>query len=117
MIEDPSKIIKELDVLLESQPLIIVEGKKDKDALRRLGFHHIITLKKDVDSISQQVALAGRSCAILTDLDPAGRRLYSRLHRVLQARGVRIEDAFRRSLLAYSRIRNIEALDRYIGSI
>ena len=114
MFEDISRITKELNALRESRTLILVEGKRDQEALQRLGFSQITTISTHLDGVSQEIALLSKTCAILTDLDPAGRRLHARISRDVQVLGVAVDDRLRRALLTSPRVKHIEALDKCI---
>ena len=76
--------------------LIIVEGKKDKEALERLGIKNIITFSNSpffhIEKINEKEVI------ILTDLDNSGKKLYSVLRNELQKRGVKIDRKFREFL-------------------
>jgi len=93
---------------------VIVEGKKDEEALRKIGFlGKIMTLKgrplyKVVESVKENEVM------ILTDLDKEGKRLYSILSKGLRDRGIKIDNRLR-ELLFKTKLRQIEGIDTYLG--
>lgn len=101
--------------LVEEQPVIIVEGPKDKASLTKLGLENVITLKgKPLYKVVEHVAKISKECIILTDLDQEGKKLYSKLRTDLQKFGVKINDRFRHYLFKETDLRQIEGLYRYV---
>lgn len=108
-----------LEKLRSSKKLIIVEGKKDKFALERLGIKNVISISRKplysfIDLINAKEVI------ILTDLDRTGKKLYSVLKHNLQAKGIKIDNYFREYLFKKSKITQIEGLYTYLkkeGSI
>jgi 5S rRNA maturation endonuclease (ribonuclease M5) len=108
--------IKECISRCRSKPAI-VEGKKDKEALEELGFMDIIEIDGPLFKVVEYIE--GRrikNIMILTDLDPEGKRLYSKLKGPLQDRGIKIDDALR-NLLWKSQVRQIEGLATHLKNI
>jgi 5S rRNA maturation endonuclease (ribonuclease M5) len=97
---------------------VVVEGMRDVDALRRLGFRGRIEVCSRVGVSDGDLieGLAG-SCGtvvVLTDFDDEGKRLNRRLTRLLQRRGVKTRSNLRRAvgrLMAALGIYAVEALD------
>ena len=116
MKEDLDCVHKELIDLVRSGMLVLVEGKRDQESLKSLGFSNIMIIDTHMDEIASRIASQTKTCAILTDLDPAGRCVYSKIKRYIEARGVKVNDGLRRTLLVSSRLRNIEGLHRYLVS-
>lgn len=106
---------EQLNLLRESDKLIIVEGKKDFTALKKLEIGKVITINKPIfhliDSINE------REVIILTDLDKTGRRLYSKLRHNLQRKGIKIDNNFRNFLISETRLTNIEGIITYVNKI
>ena len=74
--------------------IIIVEGKKDKEVLKEVGFNNVYTiyeLRKD-----DEVFLNYREAIILTDNDNKGRILYKYVRNLLESDGIIINDIERR---------------------
>ena len=85
-----------IEKIKNSNILIIVEGKKDKIALQKLGLNNIIELsKKPLFQIVEEVSSSNDECLILTDLDKKGKQLYSTLNTNLQKHGIKINNKFR----------------------
>lgn len=110
-----------LEALKASGTLIIVEGKKDRATLNNLGVTNITTLEgplfKNVEQIEEMISLTRKKpkrAIILTDLDPEGKKLYSRLKKDLGEHGIEIDDRFREFLYRKTKLRQIEGLDTFI---
>ena len=98
----------------DSDTLVIVEGKKDKSALQKLGINNIIELnKKPLFAIVEEISNSNKECIILTDLDKEGRHLYSKLNSDLQKNGVKVNNKFREFLFKNTKLRQIEGLRSY----
>jgi len=110
------KFNEELDKVKDH--LIIVEGKKDKDSLQKLGLNNIFVLNEHRKSLCEKVEeieeIAGkRKLCILTDFDKKGKKLYLLLKSELSKRKVRLDNKFRSTLLRL-KISHIEGLASYI---
>ena len=110
MIEE--EILEELENIKEKNYLIIVEGKKDKNALNSFHICNVITLENRplfeiVESIDE------KEVVILTDLDSEGKKLYAKLRHELQKKGIKVHNKIR-NLLFKSKLRTIEGLDTYL---
>lgn len=105
--------------LKDSEDYIIVEGKKDKEALESFGVANILILnKKPIYALIEDIALQeGRSVVILTDLDRKGKELYGKLNSNLKKHGVRINDKPRNFLFKRTKLRQIEGLTSYLQTI
>jgi 5S rRNA maturation endonuclease (ribonuclease M5) len=101
--------------LLNACDYIIAEGKKDRASLEAVGISNIITLTKPIFAVCDDIP-AGKSVAILTDLDPEGKKLYSKIKEGLVRRGVRIDDRFREFLFRHTDLRHIEGLSTYLAN-
>lgn len=97
--------------------LVIVEGKKDKAALQKLGINNIMELnKKPLFQIVEDVANSNEECIILTDLDKKGMELFGKLNSDLQKRGLRVNNKFRNFLFKRTKLRQIEGITTYLGA-
>jgi 5S rRNA maturation endonuclease (ribonuclease M5) len=100
--------------LTEEQPIIVVEGAKDKASLAKLGCENVITLRgKPLYKVVERIASKTDECVILTDLDSEGKKLYAQLRTDLQKHGVKIDNRFRHFLFKETELRQIEGLFRY----
>jgi len=96
----------------------VVEGARDVEALRSLGFHGRIDVCSRVgisdSDLVEEHYRRGRAVVILTDFDDEGRRLNRRLSRLLERRGVKVRRRLRLvvgRLMAILGVYAIEALD------
>ncbi|MBI4141080.1 toprim domain-containing protein [Candidatus Woesearchaeota archaeon] len=105
---------RQIDKLREQNLLIIVEGAKDKSALNAFGIANVRTLNKSLFAVVEEIAQKTNECAILTDLDGEGKRLYAKLSQDLQRHGVKINNKFRNFLFRETQLRQIEGLSRVI---
>ena len=96
--------------------LVLVEGIKDKKALTSLGVKNIMTLKKPLYAVVEDIVISQKDCIILTDLDKKGKQLYSRLSSKLKQFGVKIDNSFREFLFK-TKLRQIEGLPTYLETI
>lgn len=97
---------------------IIVEGKKDKEALEELGFKNIFVINETGKSIYEKIEeieeKAGKKeICILTDFDKRGKKLYLLLKSELSRRKVKLNNSFRIILLKLN-ISHIEGLSRFM---
>lgn len=104
--------ILELIGEIDSKAAVIVEGKKDKIALEEMGVKNIVTLKKPIYQVIEEVAEKHEEAVILTDLDSEGKRLYGKISSGLQKHGIKIDDKIRNYIRKNTKIRQIEGLKR-----
>ena len=103
-------LLEQIDKIKDK--LTIVEGKKDKLALQKLGFNNIIILNRPLYEIVELVK--EKEVVILTDLDKPGKQIYDYLSSNLQRFGVRIDNQFRNYLFKKTKLRQIEGIYTYI---
>lgn len=89
--EAAQKVREEIDVLIERDVLIVVEGLKDERSLRSLGVKKVMVLKGPLFSVVERL-VGEDEVVILTDLDAQGRKLFSILKRDAQRLGVRVNE-------------------------
>lgn len=115
---ESEEIIDWIEKIKNSDKIIIVEGKEDKAALKRLGITNIVQLnKKPLYKIVEELIEKGKQVIILTDLDKKGKQLYGKLNHDLQRFGVKVDNKFRHFLFRKTKLRQIEGLDSYIERI
>lgn len=107
-------LLLEIDKLKSSLKPIIVEGKKDKIALEKLGVKNIFTIKEPLFKLCEDLAKKNDSVIILTDLDKEGKKLYSKLKANLERNGVKVDDKFREYLFKETTLTQIEGIVKYI---
>lgn len=94
-----------------SGKLVVVEGKKDRQALQNLGVENIILYyDKPFYKLVDNICSSGDSVIILTDLDKKGKQLYRKLRHDLQKFGIRIDNRFREFLFKRTKISYIESI-------
>lgn len=119
---DPIYILEELGDLLGEMEYfvsaVIVEGPRDVEALRRLGFGGRVEICSRVNvsdaDLVESLSEDAVSVVVLTDFDEEGRSLNKRLTSILERSGVKVEVGLRRELgrlMAALGIYTIEALD------
>ena len=107
---------KEINKFKETGRIIIVEGKKDRRALEKLGFKNIVELnKKPLFQIIEDISNKNKECDILTDLDKKGKELYGKLNSGLCRYGVKVDNKFREFLQKNTRLSHIEGLFNYLN--
>ncbi len=87
---------------------ILVEGKRDKQLLDRLGLRARM-LDKPVYAIVESLLQQGvRSVLILTDRDPRGERLHGMIKHACLAHGMRVRDDLRDAFFSILRVTHVE---------
>lgn len=103
------------EALRSSNKLVLVEGKKDRQALNCLGITNIKTIaQKPLFKTVEESANASAEVVILTDLDREGRKYYSYLKHHLQKNGIKVDKKFREFLFANTEVTQIEAMKKLI---
>lgn len=106
-----------IEKLRKEKKLIVVEGIKDKKALEILGIMNIITLKKPLYAVVEEIVSKAKEVILLTDLDPKGKELFARLSKDLQKQGVKIDNKFREFLFKETKLRQIEGIVSYLDNM
>jgi 5S rRNA maturation endonuclease (ribonuclease M5) len=112
--DDLREVINEIFAVIEKEKdmLVIAEGKKDYEALKKLGFEKILALKgKPLYEIAEQVS--EKRVLVLTDLDAEGKKIYAAITGQLRTRGIHVDDTLR-NLLFKTELRHIEGLFNYL---
>jgi len=102
--------------------IIIVEGKKDVQALKSLGFEKVyaihqtsVPLRERVEQIMSLIEKKDRIC-ILTDLDKRGKQLYETLKPIFQELGAKLDSTLR-GILIKSRLSHIEGIYSFMEKL
>ena len=78
---------------------VLVEGKRDRDALLRLGISNVITLGgKRIADLPDILEGSWRGAILLYDLDKQGDRIEEKVKRVLRDQGFHVIEVFREYL-------------------
>jgi 5S rRNA maturation endonuclease (ribonuclease M5) len=97
---------------------IIVEGKKDEKALRKLGFKKIIKISgKPLEKVFEEVS-SYKSVAILTDFDEEGKKIFSQLNKILSSHRIKVHFFLRNKIKSTFKIKKIEeinSLTKFMG--
>jgi len=112
------KVLDELRELSESIP-VIVEGRRDVQALKRLGIRNNVRALHGGSSIMtfcESVALEHSRAVILTDWDKRGGRLARNLKDGLEANGVTTLEKIRTQIVILSKkeVKDVEGLPTFI---
>ena len=95
--EELTALLGELAYLVS---VVVVEGPRDVQALRNLGFRGRIEVCSRVSlsdaDLVESLAGEGGPVLLLTDFDEEGSRMHRQLTRLLERRGVRLEPGLRR---------------------
>ena len=112
--EEAEQIRELLDEIKRRDLLVIVEGLKDVRALNSLGITKVVSLKKPLFAVVEDVVSKASEVVVLTDLDEEGKKLYHELASNLQKFGVKINNKLR-DFLFKTELRQIEGLPSYLG--
>ena len=113
--EEKEQILELLDDIRKKGILVVVEGIKDKRALELLDIKNILTLKRPLYAVVEEIAEKAKEVVLLTDLDGEGKKLYHKLSVDLQKHGVKIDNRLREFLFK-TELRHIEGLATYLHS-
>ena len=110
------------DIAKYKDYVILVEGKKDVNALKSLGFEKVyaihesgVSLKERLEKISLQIGKKEKLC-ILTDFDKKGKQLYLLIKSELQLLGVHLDSTLR-GLLLKANISHIEGIAAFFDKV
>lgn len=98
---------------------VVVEGEKDKTALRKLGLEGtiiVIQRGKRISALCDFIAENYKEIIILTDWDRKGWQLYRKIEKNLKGRTRCIND-YRLILAKYSTVKDVESIPSFIMSI
>ena len=102
--------------------VIIVEGNKDVNSLKSLGFEKVyaihqngVSIKERAEQIVNQVDKKEKFC-IMTDFDKKGKELYFKLKTIFQELGVRLDSTLR-GIFLKARISHIEGAGKFISKL
>jgi 5S rRNA maturation endonuclease (ribonuclease M5) len=104
------RVLRELD---ESGKPILVEGKRDKAALERIGVkNRIFLINLTPDELCKRVSNVADEAVILTDFDEAGEKLGKRIEEALHSYSVLPNTEVRRKMRYLLGVYNFEEIDR-----
>ncbi len=113
-----SDFIRDLNLLSDEGWSVLVEGRRDERALRKLGFRGQVVLISSLGRTGVEAFGDSKKVVILTDLDREGAVLASRHLKSLKHEGLRVSLAERRRLKHASRgiFLHVENLSRFEDS-
>ncbi len=120
-LEKLEELILELQQMSDKGALIIVEGKRDRKALRALGITGAIMLgtKKSILVFCEEVAREYNNVIVLTDWDKKGEKLAALMEGYLRSTSATVNMDIRKKIknLVQKRIKDIESLDTHISNL
>lgn len=124
-IREPDRLREDLKNLLDEMgylvSAVVVEGPRDVNALRQVGFEGRVEIcsrfsVSDSD-FTETLAKEAASVVILTDFDEEGRRINKHLTRLLERRGVKVEVGMRREFGRLMAILGIYVVEALYGAV
>jgi 5S rRNA maturation endonuclease (ribonuclease M5) len=104
------RVLRELE---ESGAPVLVEGKRDKEALERIGVRNrIFLINMRPDRLCERVAKVADEAVILTDFDETGEELCKRVEEALRSYDVLPNTEVRRKLRYLLGVYNFEEIER-----
>jgi len=114
-------LILELQQMSDKGAVIIVEGKRDRKAMRALGITGDIELgtQKSILVFCEDVAREYNNVIVLTDWDEKGDKLASLMEGYLRSTSATVNMDIRKKIknLVQKRIKDIESLDTHISNL
>ncbi|MCX8168735.1 MAG: hypothetical protein N3E39_00705 [Candidatus Methanomethylicia archaeon] len=121
IIEENIELMKLLKKLDENVDLILVEGKRDREALRRLGCKSNIIvigeIHKPIFELTREIELRNTELriAVLMDFDEEGEKLNKKIEGIFEGCNVVIEKTLKDKLKKAMLKRNIRRIEELIG--
>ncbi|HML04933.1 MAG TPA: toprim domain-containing protein [Methanobacterium sp.] len=118
-----SRIVEELSLRAEQGTPVLIEGKKDEEALNNLGIHgNIIKVSGSGLKLFEVAEIAVKSSSeviILTDFDKKGNILAKKLSKDIQSLGSHPDLNIRKNIMNITRkyIKDIESLPRHLKQL
>jgi len=118
-----SRIVEELSQCVEQGVPILIEGKKDEEALKELGIDgKIIKVSGSglkLFEIAEMATESSSKVIILTDFDKKGEILAKKLSEDIQSLGSHPDLSIRRKIMNSSRkyIKDIESLPKHLKQL
>jgi 5S rRNA maturation endonuclease (ribonuclease M5) len=118
-----SRIVEELSRCVEQGTPILIEGKKDEEALKELGITgNIIKVSGSglkLFEIAEKATESSSKVIILTDFDKKGEILAKKLSNDIQSLGSHPDLNIRKNIMKITRkyIKDIESLPRHIKNL
>ena len=99
-----------IEEVIRKNKCVIVEGEKDCARLKKLGVTKVISLSRmQLCSFGEKIAESHDEVILLMDNDKEGKKLYSKLKKILADLGVKTNPKYQK-MLAELKISHIEGL-------
>jgi len=102
--------------------IILVEGKRDVQALKTAGFENVYpihqtgtSLRERLEHLATLITKKDKVC-ILTDLDKKGKQLYMTIKPILQELGIKIDSSLR-GILIKAHMSHIEGVYNFFRKV
>lgn len=117
-LEEVQQVIDELACRALNGSVVLVEGRRDREALDSLGIRGeiIMTSQRQLFNLCEELARSGGDIIILSDWDERGEEVAGLLKTYLEADGVRPDLAIRDTVksLVRKEIKDVESLYNYV---
>lgn len=117
MFATKEEILEIIEQIQEEDLLIVVEGKKDKKALEKLGLNSVLLHGRDFFHRIQEIAGCNKEVLILTDFDKEGKMLYAKIAKELEKYHIKINKKYREFFQKKTKLNQIEGIDTYIENL
>ncbi|NYT00498.1 MAG: DNA primase [Methanocellales archaeon] len=125
--EDSDRLLKIEQIICEIKDLssegavIIVEGKKDREALKELGISDRILLASSFPllNFAEDVSRKTNKAIIITDWDSRGEKIAKNISAYLRASGTKPNNLIRNKIkkLVQKEIKDVEGLSGYVNKL
>lgn len=112
------ELLETIEKIKEEDILILVEGKKDKNALEQFEIKNSIVLNgKDIWNRLEEIATQKKEVLILTDFDQKGKELYGKICKNLDKLGIKVNKRYREFFQKKTKLSHIEGLTTYVENL
>jgi 5S rRNA maturation endonuclease (ribonuclease M5) len=99
-----------IEEIIRKDKHVIVEGKRDSARLKKLGVQKVISLSRmQLCAFGEKICQSHDEVILLMDNDKEGKKLYSKLNKILADLGVKTNPKFQK-MLASLKISHVEGL-------
>lgn len=120
-LEKIEELILELQTLADSGAIIVVEGRRDAESLRRLGINGEIKFasRQPLLEFAESLSGSGKEIVLLTDWDKKGGLVGRKIIKFLLSYGIMPNTDIRSRIraLVKKRIKDVESLDNYVNKL
>ncbi len=118
MFATKEELLEIIEKLKQEEFIILVEGKKDKNALEQLEIKNSIVLNgKDLWNRLEEIAKEEKEILILTDFDKKGKELYGKITKHLDKLGVKRNKKYREFFQKRTKLSHIEGIATYVENL